>query len=278
MTDQKTAMPDWLKSFGPIGIPELSDRDAACMVLPDLDYDSQLAAIHQLLRNHQQADDALAKEIAEIEAFAQRTSGIRNERAVDEWTDRLHHSVYQDAAHSMSAVGMLAPMIESVFYQAFQSIRKQMSSDSTQPSAHDRWKRPAEDQWDCHYVWSKGRRSTNLVEGVMQLSEATGLDVHLPGDLRLTLQALFEYRNKMFHNGFEWPVEERERFAKRIVDACWPSDWFKPATRGDKPWVNYMTDDFIRHCVAMIEEVIRGIGAFCKARLYPAGSNGEANA
>src|SRR5690606_3700853 len=130
--------PEWLKALGPIGVPELSDRDTACMVLPDLDYDSQLVAIRHALRRHQQADDKLRQEIAEIKAFAQRTSDIRNEYAVNEWVDRLYHSVYQDAAHSMAAVGMLAPMFESVFYQAFQGIRKHMGNGPT-PSTHDRW-------------------------------------------------------------------------------------------------------------------------------------------
>lgn len=278
MSDQMSSLPEWLKTLGPIGVPELSDRDTACLVLPDLDYDSQLAAIHHTLRRHQQADDELKQEIAEIEAFAQRTSGIRNEQAVNEWTDRLHHLVYQDAAHSMSAVGMLAPMIESVFYQAFQSIRKHMTVDSSRPGTHDRWKQPAEDQWDCHFVWSKGRRSKDLVQGIMQMAEATGLAAHLPSDLRLTLQALFEYRNKMFHNGFEWPVEERERFAKRIADAGWPTDWFDRAKSGGKPWVFYMSSNFVQHCVAMIDKVISSIGAFCKATLYPNGTNGEGNA
>ena len=33
--------------------------------------------------------------------------------------DHLHQSVFQDAAHSMAAVGMLAPFVESLFKQAF---------------------------------------------------------------------------------------------------------------------------------------------------------------
>lgn len=92
---------------------------------------------------------------------------------------------------------------------------------------------------------------------------------HLPGDPRPTLQALFEYRNKMFHCGFEWPVDEREQFDNRIKEAKWPFDWFDKATSGGKPWVFYLTDTFINHCLTMVERVIEGIGAFCRKELPP---------
>ncbi len=52
-------------------------------------------------------DKELDREIKKIEEFAKNTKGRKNEYAVDEWVDRLHSSVYQSAAHSMSAVGML---------------------------------------------------------------------------------------------------------------------------------------------------------------------------
>lgn len=249
-----------------IGRMELSDRDAAFLVLPDLDYDSQLAAIHQLLRRHRAADQELKREITEIEAFAARTSGLRNQRAIDEWTDRLHHSVYQDAAHSMAAVGMLAPMIESVFYQTFLGIRQRFYDGKHAPTDQVRWQQPAEDQWDCHYYWSNGRRSKNLVSGIIQLSEALQLMSHLPANLEQMLEALFEYRNKMFHCGFEWPVDERQRFAKRIRDRKWPANWFAQATRGGLPWVFYMTDYFIQRCADTIDQVICGVGAYCKSK------------
>lgn len=268
--------PDWMKSFGSIGNPKLSNRDAACKVLPDLDYVAQLVAISHALRRHHEADEELQREIADIEEEAQRTSGLRNMVAVSERTDRLYTSVYQDAAHSMAAVGMLAPMIESMFYQAFQGIRQVFHSETKPPTNHARWQQPAEDQWDCHFVWSKGRRSENLVEGIMQLADAVGLKPHLPGDLQLTLQALFEYRNKMFHCGFEWSLHERHKFAKRIADAKWPADWFATATSGGEPWVFYMTDAFVQRVIEMLDQVICGIGTYCKAMSGPSNSTGEA--
>lgn len=239
----------------------LSKRDLACIVLPELDYEAQLVAIRHILRRHREADEQLAGEIRELEAFAERTSGMRNQRAVEEWTERMHTAVYQDAAHSMAALGMLAPLVESMFYQAFQGIKREFYPRATVPMSHKRWQQPSEDQWDCHFVWSKGRRSTNLTDGIMQLAESVGLTPHMPSTLEKTLQALFGYRNKMFHFGFEWPVVERCRFKKRIAD--WPTDWFVQAQSGGEPWVFYLSEVFIEHCLRLVDEVIDGIGAYC---------------
>jgi hypothetical protein len=90
----------------------------------------------------------------------------------------------------------------------------------------------------------------------------TGLTAHLPADLKPTLQALFEYRNNMFHFGFEWPTNERERFQKRTAD--WPSDWFSMAAIDHKPWIFYLTDAFIDHCLTIIDSVLGGIGVFAR--------------
>jgi len=265
--DQNPVPPEWPNGAGQSGIPKFDDHGAASLVLLDLDYDSQIAAIHHLLKRNRRADDELLADIKRIEESAQRTRGLRNEQAVDEWTDHLNAAVFQDAAHSMAAVGMLAPLIESIFYQAFQGIRRHYREAGFPSPSHSRWQQPAEDQWDCHFVWNKGRRSKKLVEGIMQLAEATTLSTYLPTGLLAILDALFEYRNKMFHCGFEWPVEERVRFQARIIDAKWPADWFAKATIGEKPWIFYLTDTFINLCLATVDEIIAGIGAFCNKEL-----------
>jgi hypothetical protein len=66
MTD-KTQLPDWLRDVLPkdarFGMPEVSDRDMACMVLPDLDYEAQLAAISDVLRHHGEVDSRMTAQI-----------------------------------------------------------------------------------------------------------------------------------------------------------------------------------------------------------------------
>lgn len=257
----QSAQPEWLDSSGQGDLfDSFTDREVGLILLSNMDYEAQLLAVHALLRRQKGAEQ---DEIVEIEAFAKRTSGLRNQRAVDEWVDHLHASVYQKAAHSMAAVGMLAPLFESILCQSFSGIRRSFETNSIPFSSHPRWKLITKEQWDCHYVFTQsGGKKKNLVKGVLQLADATGLTAHLPNDLRPTLQALFEYRNKMFHFGFEWPTVERERFQMQTAD--WPSDWFATATEDHKPRIFYLTDTFINHCLTIIDSVLGGVGVFTR--------------
>jgi hypothetical protein len=66
----------------------------------------------------------------------------------------------------------------------------------------------------------------------------------------------------MFHNGLEWPLDERVRFDERIRSKGWPSDWFSTATSADEPWIFYLSEQYIEHCLEMIEQVLAAVGAF----------------
>ena len=260
----------WLKEAGDIGgMPELDLRDYLFSLDLNLDIESQLIAVRGLLARMQQADAALSEDIQQIEEHAKKVSGILNERAVDEWIDRLHHSVYQDAAHSMAAVGMLAPLIESLFFQCFQGVGRKFFPASPPNTSHERWLPTYAAQWDCHFAIKRGRLKGGLVEGIMQMTEATGLGKRLPPDLKATLSALFAYRNKMFHLGFEWPMGERLSFEKTIADSKWPKDWFVKSTSGESPWIFYMSKDFISHCLATIDKVLDGFSEFVRDELLP---------
>lgn len=70
---------------------------------------------------------------------------------------------------------------------------------------------------------------------------------------------LFEYRNKMFHLCLEWPDEERKKFAARIDSGGW-TDCFARAKSGGKPWIFYMSREFIDHCLDTVDRIIEGIG------------------
>ena len=83
--------------------------------LEELDYDAQLLAIRSLLFRQERADQELSERIGKVGKVAKQTSGIANDWAVDEWVGLVHDSCYGDAAHSMAAVGMIAPFIESIF-------------------------------------------------------------------------------------------------------------------------------------------------------------------
>jgi hypothetical protein len=245
--------------------PQISNRDLAITFLSDIDYEAQLSAIRSILERNKEIDLKLSSEIKEIERDAQALVGISRDRAVDEWVDCLYSSVYQDAAHSMAAVGMLAPFIESLFYQGFQGIRQHFTQLDVHPTMnHERWKQAADDMWDCHYILKKGRKQKNLVQGILQLASAVGLIHFMPYDWEPTLKALFEYRNKMFHCGFEWPVKERINFETSLSKLGWPNNSFRKAVSGGEPWAFYITDTYIAHCLDTVDKIIDAFGAFAR--------------
>ena len=259
-----------------LGDFELSERDIAlAATLPEFDYASQLIAIRDLLDRQRNAEAEHATAIKEAEHHARNPPPTRNpdpsmaafedDIRQQHLIDQLHYSIYQDAAHSMAAVGLLAPFLESFFFQSFRLIGHDMMSKSSVPSDHERWQHAIVDQWDCHFVWKNGRRSRSLVEGIMQLVDAAHMKDHMPHDLHSTISALFTYRNKMFHCGLEWPLTERNRFEQKLSQ--WPEDWFLRATSGDAPWVFYMSASFIAHCLDRTGQIIEGIGRFRKERL-----------
>lgn len=270
-SNPKPAGPHWLSYADDAdSFPAVSDRDAASLVLPDLDYDAQVRAIEKMLDVHRGMDQAELTEIKRVELIARQSTGFHNEQAVEEHIERLYESTYHDAARSMAAIGMLAPFIESVFAHAFASIQRLVLQQSLSLPVHDRWTPPARQKdrdcpWDPRYVCSGATWSLDVARGIPQLADAVGLSPYLPQDLATTLLALTAYRNKMFHCGFEWPISDRSKFAGRIASSEWPAGWFSSSTSGGEPWVFYMTDLFVKHCLNLIEQVIVGVGAFCNA-------------
>ena len=197
--------------------------------LEEFNHGAQLVAIRGLLYRQERADQKLSDRIKEADGVARRTRGRANDHAVDVWVELAEMSCYQDAAHSMAAVGMIAPLIESAFRAAFRSIGREL------PSA-------------------------DIVRNIVKRVEEVGMKEYLPADLEPTLCALFAYRNKMFHGGFEWSSKDLKKF-ERLLDRR-PSDWFSKATSDDETWMFYMTSAFVDHCLEMAEGIIRGIEQF----------------
>ena len=97
----------------------------------------------------------------------------------------------------MAAVGMLAPFTETLFTKFFPCLPKE-----------------------------KDKNRQGIVKAISYLSKSKGLANFFPENYEETLDALFSYRNKMFHNGFIWPENERNKFQERINDRGWPTNWF----------------------------------------------------
>ncbi|RWX44569.1 hypothetical protein H206_01483 [Candidatus Electrothrix aarhusensis] len=250
-------------------------HDYATYVLPDLDYKYQLIAIKNLVAVHKDISDKNTQEIETLnEAIEKVTRRDYKEYLFGQRGEQLYVNSYVNAAHSMAAVGMLAPFMESIFFQSFLGIEKGENEsffpdlnidlvENKSSNLHQRWVQATHEKWDCHFVWHKNRRQEDLVKGILQLSEATGLKEFLPEDLEITLKVLFAYRNKMFHFGLEWPSEEREKFWQRIQNEKWPSNWIEAATKNnDEHLIIYISDAFITHCLDSAEAIIDGISRF----------------
>ncbi len=239
-----------------------SPRDRALVLVDESDLDAQLLAIRGVLRRHRGAESQVAEEIKELDTHIRAYAGDDQEYQMhmeDQWANTLHGTVFQDAAHSMSAVGMLAPFVESLFASIFRGLRERAPGGA---AIDPRAKATQAQYWNPQIVFGKDGPRDDIVAGIEQLATSIGLQPYLPDGYRRTLSALFGYRNNMFHNGFEWPLEARQKFANRLEIERWPGAWFSQATRDDKPWVFYMSDEFIAHCLQMIDKVLEGVGRY----------------
>lgn len=249
------------------GLPDIEDIDYAGDFLPDIDYLAQVRAIRDLLDRHAEEERLATDRIQSI-----RSTEPMRQQFVDEAVAEMHESVYQDAAHSMAAVGMLAPLVETIFRTAFLNIGARYDSLPGWTSPHARLQLPGKTRWDCGRVFRDGEWRNGIVEGVRELSDALDLTPALPPAFWSRFEALIAYRNKMFHHGFEWPEKIREQFWGRMET----SGFFSVATTNDRPWIVYMTAAFSRQLLVDIEQILSRIGALAKAHPAPPDARGSA--
>ena len=256
---------------------EISNRDKALILTSQVDLEAQLLAIKKVLHRNKKETERESSQTEDLEISLQDAArdGIHGENHdyyVQEWVERLRKSVFLDAAHSMSAVGMLAPFVESLFRRVFKNLRETHAQGSEQ-TVNDRTLSSQNEFWNPRLVFHRRGRSKDIAQGVQQLADSIGLGEYLPDGYGKTLSALFSYRNKMFHHGFEWPEEERVNFENLIQENAWPQEWFPKSTSDGEPWIFYMSDSFIEHCLATIDQVLEGVGKYAKKMNGTRGSN-----
>src|SRR5437870_1733279 len=117
--------------FGAIGVdipeplksellrPELNfqpgPREYLMEIGVDFDAEAQLRAIHTILKRNKEAESAHLREIDDAGEAAKRATGEANENLIGLYHGLIEESIFLDSANSMSAVGMLAPFLETVF-------------------------------------------------------------------------------------------------------------------------------------------------------------------
>lgn len=236
----------------------IAPRDRAAHLLRHTLLEQQLAAIKALIRRNQEVEATTLLDFEELDNDPgwNRPDTEYLEIARDA---RFWQMTFQASAHSMAAVGMLAPFVESLFVAIFDGLRRVplvSPGDSRQRGLND------EQLWNPQWFLGSKCPRKDLCPGIKQLADATGLQPHLPDGYERALSALFTYRNNMFHNGFEWPDTVREKFAKRVASGEWPQGWFDHASRNHTPWLFYMTPAFLAHCIDMIDGILGGVGRF----------------
>lgn len=239
---------------------DLTDRDYAHFYFENVDREAQLLAIRAALARQAKANETLAADITALAARAEAADHL-----VGLWTDELHGSVYQDTAHSAAAVGMLAPLVESLFLTIFRGIERMGIDRLGEPGRGERAIRAGAEFWNGKLYYGRSGPREDLPLGIRQLAEASGLAEHLPADYARVVQALFLYRNRMLHSGFEWPVTDRAKFAHAIVEQKFPDDWFERALTNDEPWIFYMSEALIARVLALVDDILTAAGRHLRA-------------
>lgn len=242
----------------------LENRDYAHSFFEEYDLGSQLIAIRGFLAHSRSSE---AEEGAEIKELARRAKESGSDHLVGMYTDTVHASVYSGVAHSAAAVGMLAPFVENLFTGIFRGIGEEEGDYLGRDRDSKRSQLARMHFWDPHFTYATSEVKGNLITGIMQLADATKLTSRLPKDTRQVLEALFEYRNAMLHNGFEWPAERRKSFGQRVKK--WNAVWFISARSGGEPWVWYLSDFFVDRVLQFVEQVIEAAGQHVRENYYP---------
>ena len=139
--------------------------------LDGLNYDYGFRAMRDMIARMRQDGLELQHQITKAEKVASRALGEHNEFALDHLIELYGYSGYQEAAHSMAAVGMIAPFVESLFREVFR---------------------------EFNIEWPRVDKVRNILKSISEEK----LDKYMPEDLKVTLTALFEYRNNMSHFWF----------------------------------------------------------------------------
>jgi hypothetical protein len=244
------------------GFLHLSEEDASVGLIISIDVDSQLSAIYHVFSMIEKSKNEHQKTISNLEKATKNSDSSDGPyTVVDQLVDEYHFSVYFDAANSMSTVGMIAPTLESILYETFSNIGNEFGDRVL--STHSLRLGSKKEKWDCHeYFFEKERCKKDINKGILQLINDTGMQEYLPNDFLKMVEAVFTYRNKMFHNGFEWPEAERSNFSKRIQESHWPDEWFSCSRSNSQPWIYYMSNMFQTRCMEMIHLLVKAIGRF----------------
>lgn len=247
----------------------LEDRDYLYRLVSTIDWDAQLDAISAVLKEHRRSADQVSINIKELDERARTYRGPYHDHVVDEHVDAIWRSTYSDAAISLSAIGMIVPTIETIFAQTFRALGEKYDAKGIAPSEHKRWRRAKDhpERWNVQGYFGKDGYRVNIVAGLPQLCEATGITAYLRTDDLDWIDALLNYRNRMFHGGLEWSVPHRQAFGALIEERSWDR-YFVWSKTNDEPWICYLRNEIIDALPDRVFAILGSLGRFTKSLPY----------
>lgn len=243
MTDFPS-FPPGLFNFPPVD-EELLASICGSHLIKDADFRSALVALDALVEGALGIVDRQVQVIKESEDVIERARAHGSEavdHAIGSLEDECQHHAFLDAAVTHACIGGLAPFFEGLFRTLLKGTRDQR----------------------------KGEGFIEWVYSVLEdAKEAAPFAPH-----RNALDALFCFRNKALHNGYEFPVEDRARFMKAVESKKW-TNWF-PCTTSGRPeamevWIIYPSREFLRLCVQIGWDCLNSIN---RSRTLEAGLAG----
>ena len=231
------------------------------------DWESQLIAIRVLIQRNILASEKVSNEIDDYKNWLTSHNGSNYWHYENECTDLMHMSVFHEAAASMSAIGMIAPTIERISRCFFTNLGSLYTSRGLPPPTNKRWTMPVKDstsRWNCSLRLTKNGEETDFIGGFRQLAKASGLHKHISEKMMHWLDAMFYYRNRMFHDGIEWSKDNKDDFQKEIIARSW-EDYFSFSTSNNDPWIFYINKEYIAKSPDLMSEFLDSLASFCKA-------------
>jgi hypothetical protein len=244
----------------------LVPRDFLSLIPTEFDLDRQLEIIQAIFHRNRKTSGETIKEIESIKEAANRLQGSAADQAVEDYGTMVYWAIYEDAAHGMSAIAMLAPLYERVLHGCLALIGGTYHQQHLPNPTHVRWTGGSDYRWDCRYFWPGTKWKKDVYLGSKQLLEALDLLSVLPADFLPVYSVVVAYRNKMFHHGLEWPIAERKSFKGRIVSEGWSADWFSCSQSGNDPWMVSLTDQFVDRCIALLLALADLLGGYVRTK------------
>ena len=226
--------------YAGVGLEAVTDRDIGLAILIP-DYMSQWVAIRGVLQRNLEAEDRASARIIEFGADICVHSYLQHRMDLHSATQRREKN-FLDAAHSMAAIGLIAPLMESLFGRIvlyFKDVQ----------------------------TWERCRRRVGVAEAFLQIAEDIDLKIYLPVHLDKILLALFAYRNKMFHCGLEWPDRDRKNFNMRVLSDEW-TRYFSRTESASEFWFFYMRKGFVERLYDTFYDIIDGVGSYARPIIW----------